>query len=81
MENDNVLTRTLVDEATAEGYGQYRTHLALMDQVMKTFDFNDNVLLRFSERIKDALDPNSIMAPGKSGIWGARYRDAGHQLL
>ncbi|WFP17033.1 FAD-linked oxidase C-terminal domain-containing protein [Citricoccus muralis] len=81
MENDNVLTRTLVDEATAEGYGQYRTHLALMDQVMKTFDFNDNVLLRFSERIKDALDPNSIMAPGKSGIWGARYSDATHQRL
>lgn len=68
MENDNILTRALVDEATAEGYGEHRTYLALMDQVMKTFDFNDNALLRFNERIKDALDPNSIMAPGKSGI-------------
>lgn len=74
------LTRVLVDEAAAERYGEYRTHLALMDQVMSTFDFNDNALLRFHERVKDALDPNSIMAPGKSGIWGARYRDAGHQL-
>ena len=68
MENDNVLTRTLVDEAAAEGCGEYRTHLALMDQVMKSFDFNDNALLRFSERIKDALDANSIMAPGKFRI-------------
>lgn len=74
------LTRTLVKEAAAEGYGEYRTHLALMDQVMATFDFNDGALLRFHERIKDALDPNSIMAPGKSGIWGKRYRDAGLQL-
>lgn len=74
------LTRALIDEAADEGYGEYRTHLALMDQVMSTFDFNDNALLRFHERIKDVLDPNSIIAPGKSGIWGARYRDAGHQL-
>lgn len=68
MEKDNDLTRTLVDEAAAGGCGEYRTHLALMDQVMKSFDFNDNALLRFDERIKDELDPNSIMAPGKSGI-------------
>lgn len=74
------LGRTLVKEGAEAGYGEYRTHLALMDQVMDTFDFNDNALLRFHERIKDALDPNSIMAPGKSGIWGARYRDAGHRL-
>jgi 4-cresol dehydrogenase (hydroxylating) len=31
-------------------------------------------LLKFHEAIKDALDPNSIMAPGKSGIWGKKYR-------
>lgn len=29
---------------------------------------------RFQEKLKDSLDPNGIIAPGKSGIWGARYR-------
>lgn len=75
------MTRVLIDEAAAEGYGEYRTHLALMDQVMASFDYNDGALLRFHERIKDALDPNSIMAPGKSGIWGARFRNRGLELL
>ena len=71
------LARVLVDEAAAEGYGEYRTHNALMDHVMATFDWGDGALLRFHETIKDALDPNGIIAPGKSGVWPARYRDQG----
>jgi 4-cresol dehydrogenase (hydroxylating) len=73
------LTRLLVQEAAEAGYGEYRTHLGLMDDVMATFSYNDGALLRLHERIKDALDPNSIMAPGKSGIWGQRYRDRGRR--
>lgn len=68
------LMRVLIREAAAEGYGEYRTHNALMDDVMATFNWGDGALLDFHETIKDALDPNSIMAPGKSGVWGRKYR-------
>lgn len=68
------LTRQLVQEAAQDGYGEYRTHISLMDDVMATFNYNDGALLRLHERIKDALDPNGIMAPGKSGIWPKHLR-------
>jgi len=31
-------------------------------------------LLRLNETVKDALDPNGILAPGKQGIWPKIYR-------
>jgi 4-cresol dehydrogenase (hydroxylating) len=66
----------LIDDAAAAGYGEYRTHLAFMDKVARTYDFNDNAMLRFSERLKDSLDPNGILAPGKQGIWPKHLRDS-----
>ena len=45
---------------------------------MGTFNWGDGALLRFHETVKDALDPNGILAPGKSGVWPARYRGQGH---
>lgn len=64
----------LIDTASAKGYGEYRTHLDWTDKVAAAYDFNDNALMRLNERIKDALDPQGILAPGKAGIWPARYR-------
>ena len=64
----------LVREAAAAGYGEYRTHISFMDDIAATYGWNDNALLKLHQTIKDALDPKGILAPGKSGIWPARYR-------
>ena len=68
------LLRVLISDARAAGYGQYRTHLAYMDLAAAQYDFNDGALLRLSETIKDTLDPDGILAPGKSGIWRRAWR-------
>jgi len=69
------LFNLLVKEAAAEGYGEYRTHIHYMDQIAGTYGWNDHALMKMHRTIKDALDPNGILAPGKSGIWPKRLRD------
>jgi 4-cresol dehydrogenase (hydroxylating) len=64
----------MIADARAEGYGEYRTHIDYMDPVAGTYDYNNGALMRLNERVKDALDPNGILAPGKNGIWPARLR-------
>lgn len=72
----NKLLTVLVATAAEKGWGEYRTHLNWYDQVARSYSFNDNALLRFNERVKDAVDPNGIIAPGRMGIWPRRYRAA-----
>ena len=67
------LIRTLIEDAAKEGWGEYRTHLALMDQIAETYNFNDNAQMKLNETIKNALDPKGILAPGKNGVWPKSY--------
>ena len=63
-------------EAAKEGYGEYRAHLDFMDLAAEQYSFNGHAYMRFAETIKDALDPNGILSPGKQGIWPRSYREA-----
>ncbi|MAW81949.1 MAG: FAD-linked oxidase [Parvularcula sp.] len=65
----------MIADAREEGYGEYRTHIEYMDPVAETYDFNNHALMRLNETVKDALDPNGIIAPGRGGVWPARLRD------
>jgi FAD linked oxidases, C-terminal domain. len=55
----------LITTFSAEGYGSYRTNTAFMDKVAATYD---PIQRSVNRTLKQALDPNGILAPGKSGI-------------
>ncbi|KAM6508080.1 hypothetical protein FSOLCH5_013279 [Fusarium solani] len=61
-------------ESKKRGYGMYRAHVNHMDLIAGLSDFNNHAYNRFIEKLKDAVDPNGILSPGKSGIWPERYR-------
>ncbi|KAK4155414.1 FAD binding domain-containing protein [Chaetomidium leptoderma] len=81
----NELFVELVRKARRAGYGEYRAHIDHMDLVAGVYDFGANddgaggvpALMRLNQRIKDELDPNGILSPGKQGIWPRRFRGEG----
>jgi 4-cresol dehydrogenase (hydroxylating) flavoprotein subunit len=66
--------RGLVAEAGRRGYGEYRAHLSFMDLAQEQYGFGDHAYRRFCETIKDAVDPNGILSPGRHGIWPSAMR-------
>jgi 4-cresol dehydrogenase (hydroxylating) flavoprotein subunit len=73
------LFRRLVKEAGELGFAEYRAHVEYMDLVGDPYDFNGHALRRFTETLKDAVDPNGILAPGKQGIWPKAMRGNGRR--
>ncbi|KAJ5605344.1 hypothetical protein N7510_010498 [Penicillium lagena] len=63
------LMRHVLHDAAEMGYTAYRTHVDYMDEVASHFNFNGGALRRFTTMLKNFLDPNGILSPGKSGIW------------
>jgi 4-cresol dehydrogenase (hydroxylating) len=68
----DLLRQVLVENAKA-GYGDYRAPPMLQDDVADQYSFNDYVLRRFNETLKDAVDPNGILSPGRAGIWPSAF--------
>jgi 4-cresol dehydrogenase (hydroxylating) flavoprotein subunit len=64
-----------VRDAAKQGYGEYGAHLDFMDLAAEQCSFNDHAYRRFTETIKDALDPKGILSPGKQGIWPRAMRN------
>ena len=64
----------IVRIAAEHGWGEYRTPPAYQDTVVDTYSFNNHALRRFHETLKDAVDPNGILAAGRYGIWPKHLR-------
>jgi (+)-pinoresinol hydroxylase len=64
----------LIEIAAQHGWGEYRTAPAYQDAVLSVYSFNDHALRRFHESVKDAIDPNGILSPGRYGIWPKHLR-------
>jgi 4-cresol dehydrogenase (hydroxylating) len=70
------LAKRLVVALGRLGYGDCRPHLECMDLAADQHSYNDHAYRRFVTRIKDAVDPEGILSPGRHGIWpsGAKVR-------
>lgn len=53
-------------ENARHGFGVYRTNTAFMDLAAETYGPAQRA---FNKQLKQALDPNGVIAPGKSGIF------------
>jgi 4-cresol dehydrogenase (hydroxylating) len=63
-----------VELAAARGWAEYRAPTIYQDLVAQTYSYNNHSLRRLRETIKDAVDPNGILSPGRYGVWPKHLR-------
>ena len=71
------LARRLITELGKLGFGDSRPHLEFMDLAAAEYSFNDNIYRRVATQIKDALDPDGVLSPGRHGIWPSTFGRSG----
>jgi 4-cresol dehydrogenase (hydroxylating) len=75
---DNARTRklfeALVRGCAERGWPIYRIHPVFHKLGMEMFSAGDGSLHRLHETLKDAIDPNGIVSPGRYDIWPRRLR-------
>jgi 4-cresol dehydrogenase (hydroxylating) len=75
---DNQRIRTLferlIKDCAQHGWTEYRIHPHFQRLAMQTYDFNNGALHRLHETLKDAIDPNGIVAAGRYDIWPKHLR-------
>lgn len=63
----------MIDRAAEWGWSEYRGHVTIQDRIASLYSAGDGALHRFYSRLKDALDPSGILAPGSHGIWPSAH--------
>ena len=69
------LFETMVRGCTERGWPIYRIHPVFQKLGMEMFGRDSGSLHRLHETLKDAIDPNGIVSPGRYDIWPRRLRE------
>lgn len=60
--------------AAEQGWVEYRAPTVFQDLIADTYSYNNHALQRLRDKIKDAVDPNGILAAGRYGVWPKHLR-------
>ena len=66
-------SRDIILRSAEEGWGELKANLEYMQTVAGIYNGQDNGLWKVNQILKDSLDPNGILSPGKSGIWPSNW--------
>ena len=69
-----LIYETMLKNLAAAGFGLYRTNVAMQELLVSQYSYGDHALMKFWEKLKDGIDPNGIVSPGRYGIWPKRLR-------